>query len=61
MIYFASEAKPKVFETFHRLMAPEGFLILGGTEVILNNPLFRVIDAANKIYRAVPRPLSGGR
>ena len=61
MIYFAAEAKPKVFETFHRLMAPQGFLILGGTEVILNNPLFRVVDAANKIYRAVPRPLSGGR
>jgi len=61
MIYFAPEAKPKVFESFHRLMAPEGFLVLGGTEVILNNPLFRVVDVANKIYRAVPRPLTGAR
>jgi chemotaxis methyl-accepting protein methylase len=61
MIYFAAEAKPKVFETFHGLMNPEAFLILGGTEVILNNPLFRSIDAANKIYRAVPRPAAGGR
>jgi len=61
MIYFAPEAKPKVFESFYRLMSPEGYLILGGTEVILNNPNFRVVDAATKIYRAVPRPLTGGR
>jgi chemotaxis methyl-accepting protein methylase len=59
LIYFSPEAKTKVFGTFHRLMAPEGFLILGGTEVILNNPAFRVVDAANKIYRAVPRPVAG--
>jgi chemotaxis methyl-accepting protein methylase len=61
MIYFASDVKPKIFETFQRLMTPGGYLVLGGTEVILNDRLFRVVDPANKIYQAVPRPVPGDR
>lgn len=61
MIYFSVEAKPKLLETFHRLLASEAYLVLGGAETILNDRFFRVIDAKNKIYRAVPRPALGDR
>lgn len=56
MIYFSPEAKDKLLEFFHRTLTREGFLVLGGSEVILKDRLFKPVDPKNKIYRAVPRP-----
>lgn len=61
MIYFASEAKLKLIESFYRALAPGGFLVLGGAEVILQGNLFRTFDPRQKIYQAVPRSEAGAR
>ena len=55
MIYFSVDAKEKLLEFFHKSLAKDGFLVLGASEVILKDKLFKPVDAKNKIYRAVPQ------
>ncbi len=52
MIYFSPEAKETMLRAFQRMLAPEGFLVLGGAEVILRSDCLLPFDAVNKIYRA---------
>ena len=61
MIYFSVDAKETLLESFYRGLCKEGFLVLGASEVILKDKLFKPIDPKNKIYRAVPRPPAGER
>ena len=64
MIYFSMDAKEKLLEFFHRCLVKDGFLVLGASEVILKDKLFKPFDVKNKIYRAIAStsaPATGDR
>jgi len=53
VIYFTRELQEHLFTEFHRLLAPDGFLILGKTEVLLADCryLYQIIDVGERVYR----------
>lgn len=54
LIYFDRETQERLFEHFHRALAPGGFLVLGKVETLLGSARarFAVVDARERIYRA---------
>jgi chemotaxis methyl-accepting protein methylase len=54
LIYFDRETQERLFEGFHRALAPGGFLVLGKVETLLGaaRTRFVVVDARERIYRA---------
>jgi chemotaxis protein methyltransferase CheR len=54
LIYFDRETQERLFEAFHRALAPGGFLVLGKVETLLGTARsrFAVVDARERIYRA---------
>jgi chemotaxis methyl-accepting protein methylase len=53
IIYFEREAQDKLFEAFHRTLAPGGFLVLGKVETLLGEArnLFSAVNARERIFR----------
>jgi len=54
LIYFDRDTQERLFEGFHRALAPGGFLVLGKVETLLGaaRSRFAVVDARERIYRA---------
>jgi chemotaxis methyl-accepting protein methylase len=54
LIYFDRETQERLFDAFHRALAPGGFLVLGKVETLLGaaRSRFAVVDARERIYRA---------
>jgi chemotaxis methyl-accepting protein methylase len=55
IIYFEREAQERLFEEFHRAMAPGGFLVLGKVETLLGRArtLFTPVNARERVFRKV--------
>jgi chemotaxis protein methyltransferase CheR len=53
MIYFNRQLQETLLRGFHKLLAPEGFLMLGKTEVLLPEcrALYRSVDVSERIYQ----------
>lgn len=53
LIYLDRPAQEKVFETFVQVLKPDGYLVLGRVETLAATvrPLFRVVDARERIYQ----------
>ena len=53
LIYFDRETQERLFDRFHRALAPGGFLVLGKVETLLGaaRTRFAVVDARERIYR----------
>jgi chemotaxis protein methyltransferase CheR len=53
MIYFNRQLQERLLRAFHRLLLPEGFLVLGKTEVLLPEcrTLYRSVDVSERIYQ----------
>jgi chemotaxis methyl-accepting protein methylase len=53
IIYFEREAQERLFEEFHRNLAPGGFLVLGKVETLLGNArgLFTPVNARERVFR----------
>ncbi|HWR97482.1 MAG TPA: protein-glutamate O-methyltransferase CheR [Candidatus Methanoperedens sp.] len=56
LIYLDRPGQEAVFERFARALRPEGFLVLGRTEVFVGagRTAFEVVDARERIYRRLP-------
>jgi chemotaxis methyl-accepting protein methylase len=54
LIYFDRDTQERLFDRFHRALAPGGFLVLGKVETLLgaSRSRFAVVDARERIYRA---------
>jgi chemotaxis protein methyltransferase CheR len=55
LIYFDRETQERLFDKFHRALAPGGFLVLGKVETLLGvaRSRFAVVDARERIFRAI--------
>lgn len=55
MIYFNSLLQSELLRQFYKLLNPEGFLILGKTEVLLNEyrEYFKVLELTERLYQRV--------
>jgi chemotaxis protein methyltransferase CheR len=53
IIYFEREAQERLFEEFHRALAPGGFLVLGKVETLLGKArsMFTPINARERVFR----------
>jgi len=53
LIYFDRDTQVRLFETFHRVLAPDGFLMLGKVETLLGDARshFAPVDARERIFR----------
>jgi chemotaxis methyl-accepting protein methylase len=53
LIYFDHETQERLFESFHRALAPDGFLMLGKVETLLGKARaqFTPVDARERIFR----------
>ena len=53
IIYFEREAQDKLFAEFHRVLATDGFLVLGKVETLLGDArsLFTPVNARERIFR----------
>jgi chemotaxis methyl-accepting protein methylase len=53
IIYFDRESQERLFSTFHDVLAPGGFLVLGKTETLLGpaRSHFAPVDQRQRIYR----------
>ncbi|HUQ97827.1 MAG TPA: protein-glutamate O-methyltransferase CheR [Gemmatimonadaceae bacterium] len=53
IIYFEREAQERLFEEFHRNLAPGGFLVLGKVETLLGNArgMFTPVNARERVFR----------
>ncbi|HEX6574904.1 MAG TPA: protein-glutamate O-methyltransferase CheR [Gemmatimonadaceae bacterium] len=53
IIYFTRETQESLFETFHDLLLPGGFLVLGKVETLLgkSRELFAPVSSRERIYR----------
>lgn len=53
LIYFDRETQERLFDRFHRALAPGGFLVLGKVETLLGaaRSRFAVVDPRERIYR----------
>ena len=57
LIYLDRELQQQVCSTFHYALNPNGFLLLGSSEMVDNPPgLFRTIDRKARIYQSTARP-----
>ena len=53
LIYFERKLQAKILHRFRHALAPDGFLVLGGAEIVPARDLeFVVVDPANRIYGA---------
>ena len=54
LIYFDRDTQERLFDRFHRALAPGGFLVLGKVETLLgaSRSRFAAVDARERIYRA---------
>jgi chemotaxis methyl-accepting protein methylase len=55
LIYFDRETQERLFERFHRALAPDGFLVLGKVETLLGaaRAKFAAVDARERIFRRI--------
>ncbi|HMJ02570.1 MAG TPA: protein-glutamate O-methyltransferase CheR [Conexibacter sp.] len=55
LIYFDRETQERLFDKFHRALAPGGFLVLGKVETLLGvaRTRFAPVDARERIFRAI--------
>ena len=55
LIYFDRDTQERLFDRFHRALAPGGFLVLGKVETLLGEARTRFVpvDARQRIYRAL--------
>ena len=55
IIYFERDAQERLFEEFHRALAPGGFLVLGKVETLLGRArnLFTPVNARERVFRKV--------
>ena len=55
LIYFDRETQERLFDKFHRALAPGGFLVLGKVETLLGaaRTRFAPVDARERIFRAL--------
>ena len=55
IIYFEREAQDALFAAFHRVLAPDGFLVLGKVETLLGDArsLFTPVNARERIFRKI--------
>jgi chemotaxis methyl-accepting protein methylase len=55
VIYLEREAQDALFEAFHRVLAPGGFLVLGKVETLLGaaRGLFSPVNARERIFRKI--------
>jgi chemotaxis methyl-accepting protein methylase len=53
IIYFEREAQERLFEEFHRALAPGGFLVLGKVETLLGKArsMFTPVNARERVFR----------
>ena len=53
MIYFNRQLQERLLREFHRLLHPDGFLVLGKTEVLLAEcrVLFKTINVIERVYQ----------
>jgi chemotaxis methyl-accepting protein methylase len=53
LIYFDRDTQERLFETFHRALAPGGFLVLGKVETLLGTARtrFAAVDGRERIFR----------
>lgn len=53
IIYFTRETQEKLFETFHELLLPGGFLVLGKVETLLGKTreMFAPVSSRERIFR----------
>jgi chemotaxis methyl-accepting protein methylase len=53
IIYFEREAQDALFASFHRVLAPGGFLVLGKVETLLGEArgLFTPVNSRERIFR----------
>jgi chemotaxis methyl-accepting protein methylase len=53
IIYFDRASQERLFQRFHRLLAPGGFLVLGKVETILGDSrsLFTPVNARERVFR----------
>jgi chemotaxis methyl-accepting protein methylase len=55
VIYFEREAQDALFGSFHRALAPGGFLVLGKVETLLGDArnMFSPVNARERIFRKI--------
>ena len=55
IIYFEREAQDALFASFHRALAPGGFLVLGKVETLLGEArsLFTPVNSRERIFRKI--------
>jgi chemotaxis protein methyltransferase CheR len=55
LIYFDRDTQERLFDKFHRALAPGGFLVLGKVETLLGaaRTRFAPVDARERIFRAL--------
>ena len=53
LIYFDRETQERLFERFHKALAPDGFLVLGKVETLLGSArtCFIAVDGRERIFR----------
>ncbi len=53
LIYFDRETQERLFDKFHRALAPDGFLVLGKVETLLGaaRTRFAAVDSRERIFR----------
>jgi len=57
LIYLDRELQQQVSSTFHYALNPNGFLLVGSSEMVDNPPgLFRTVDRRTRIYQSTARP-----
>jgi len=53
MIYLSHQQKGELFERFHRLLNPRGYLVLSKVETLWEKRLFETVLPKEKIYRKI--------
>ncbi len=55
LIYFDRDTQERLFDRFHRSLAPNGFLVLGKVETLLGaaRGKFTAVDARERIFRRI--------
>jgi chemotaxis methyl-accepting protein methylase len=53
LIYFDRDTQERLFDAFHKALAPDGFLVLGKVETLLGRArsMFTPIDARERVFR----------
>jgi chemotaxis methyl-accepting protein methylase len=55
LIYFDRDTQERLFDKFHRALAPDGFLVLGKVETLLGaaRTRFVAVDGRERIFRPI--------